>query len=127
MPQFTSGELEVMRVLWEHGELKPVEIQRTFPRAIKNPALRSVLAILLEKGHVTRKQKGKAFFYKARTRQESTFQAKLRELADQFCDGSVKSLLFNLVESEKLSDDDVRQLKKLARAEPSEAKKRGNQ
>ena len=53
MARFTEGELEVMQVLWEHGELKPGEIQERFPRGIRNAALRSVLLVLLEKGHVT--------------------------------------------------------------------------
>ena len=120
MSRFTSGELEVMQVLWQHGELKPVEIQNVFPRKIKNPALRSVLAILVEKGHITRKQVGKAYFYKARTRRASVFKSKVRELADQFCDGSMRSLLFNLVDSEKLSTEDIKELEKLAKS-----KKRG--
>ena len=40
MAHFTAGEMEVMRILWEHGELKPAEIQTHFPRPIKNAALR---------------------------------------------------------------------------------------
>ena len=43
MKPFTSGELEVMQVLWQHGSLKPAEIQARFPRPIQNAALRSVL------------------------------------------------------------------------------------
>ena len=50
MARFTEGELEVMQVLWEHGALKPGEIQERFPRGIRNAALRSVLLVLLEKG-----------------------------------------------------------------------------
>ena len=59
MSRFTQGELEVMRILWEHGELKPAEIHAHFPRKINNPSLRSYLAILLEKGHVVRAPGGK--------------------------------------------------------------------
>lgn len=125
MTRFTVGELEVMQVLWAHGKLKPAEIQERFPREIKNPALRSVLAILVEKGHISRKQVGKAFFYQAKAKRESVFKAKVRELADQFCDGSMRSLLFNLAESEKLSDEDVEHLKKLAKSNQSKPKKRG--
>ena len=33
MPRFTAGELEVMRILWEHGEMKPAEIQAHFSPA----------------------------------------------------------------------------------------------
>ena len=50
MSRFTPGELKVMRLLWEHGELKPAELQERFPEPIKNPALRSYLTTLLEKG-----------------------------------------------------------------------------
>jgi len=114
MPQFTPGELEVMHILWEHGEQKPGEIQAKFPREIKNSALRSFLSILLEKGHISRRQKGKAFFYRAKTRQTSAFQSKLRELVDVFCDGSTESLLLNLIRSEKLSADELLELKRLA-------------
>ena len=35
MAHFTAGEMEVMRILWEHGELKPAEIQEHFPRPIR--------------------------------------------------------------------------------------------
>ena len=65
MPRFTPGELKVMRLLWEHGELKPAELQGRFPEPIKNPALRSYLTTLVEKGHVTRRRVGKAYYYKA--------------------------------------------------------------
>ena len=56
MPRFTRGELAVMRLLWKHGEMKPSQIQRLFPEPIKNPALRSYLTILFNKGHVGRRK-----------------------------------------------------------------------
>jgi BlaI family penicillinase repressor len=123
MPRFTDGELEVMRVLWKHGEMKPAEIQAEFPREIKNPALRSYLTILLEKGHVTRRLKGKAYHYKAKTSRESAFRATYRMLADTFCDGSTESLLCRLIKSENLSDAELLELKRLADEERSTSQK----
>ena len=115
MAQFTTGELDVMRILWEFGELKPAEIQSKFDREIKNPALRSYLTILLEKRHVTRRLVGKAYLYRAKTQQKTAFRSVIRELADQFGDGSVRSLLFGLVESEKLGDEDIEELMRIAK------------
>ena len=92
MPHFTKGELEVMRILWEHGELKPAEIQRRFPWELKNPSLRSYLTILLDKGHVVRRRIGKAYFYKAKTRRDSAFRSMVRDVARVCCDGSVEVL-----------------------------------
>ena len=116
MPRFTQGELEIMRILWEHGELKPAEIHAQFPRKIKNPSLRSYLAILMEKGHVVRRRVGKAYYYKAKTRRESTFRAMLRELTRVCCDGSVETLLCQLIRTQKLSEADLLELKRLSEA-----------
>lgn len=113
-PRLTSAELEVMQILWEHGELKPAEIQDQFPRSIKNPALRSVLGILVDKGHVARRKEGKAFFYQAKTRRQSVFRSMLREVADVFCHGSSDALLMNLIKSQKLSEEQLIELKRMA-------------
>jgi len=114
MPRFTQGELEIMRILWEHGELKPAEIHAHFPRRIKNPSLRSYLAILLDKGHIVRRRIGKAYYYRAKTRRESTFRAMLRDLARVCCDGSVETLLCQLIRTQKLSEADLLELKRLS-------------
>lgn len=114
MSQLTAGEMEVMQILWQHGELKPAEIQARFPRRIKNPALRSYLSILLEKGHVTRRQQGRAYYYRAKTRRQSVFRLMLRDLVDTFCNGSTQALLCNLIEFEKLSEEELLELKRLA-------------
>ncbi len=120
MPRFTPGELKVMRLLWEHGEMKPAELQGRFPEPIKNPALRSFLTTLLEKGHLTRRRVGKAYYYKPATRPRSAFRSMLGELVDAYCGGSVETLVMNIIRAEKLSEDDLIALKQLAdRGDPT--------
>ncbi len=119
MPQFTRGELEVMRILWEHGELKPAEIHAHFPRRIKNPSLRSYLAVLLEKGHVVRRRVGKAYYYRAKTGRQSTFRSMLQDLTQACCNGSVTNLLCTLIRTEKLSEEDLLELKRLSDERPA--------
>ena len=114
MPRFTPGELKVMRLLWEHGELKPAELQERFGEPIKNPALRSYLTTLLAKGHVVRRRVGKAYYYKAVTRSHSAFRTMLGELVEAYCGGSASTLVMNLIRSEKLSESDLIGLKWLA-------------
>lgn len=94
--------------------MKPSEIQALYPEPIKNPALRSYLAILLQKGHVSRRKVGKAYHYKAVTRQQSAFRETLEEFIDAYCHGSAQALLMNLIRSEKLSEDELLALKRLA-------------
>jgi predicted transcriptional regulator len=122
MARFTPGELAVMRILWQHGELKPSDIQQRFPEPIKNPALRSYLSILLEKGHVTRRKVGKAYFYRAKTREQTAFRSTLRDLVQAYCDGSTRSLVMHLIRSEQLSEKDLLELKRHADDPPDVSK-----
>jgi predicted transcriptional regulator len=119
MPRFTAGEMEVMRILWEHGELKPAEIQERHPRPIKNAALRSYLSILHAKGHVGRRRKGNAFYYRPKTKRESTFRSMLSDLVNTFCDGSIEALLCHLLAKEKLSHEELLELQRMAQEQPA--------
>ncbi len=115
------GELDVIRILWDHGELKPAEIQHRFPRPIKNAALRSYLSILVEKRHVTRRAVGKAYFYKAKTKRESAFLRTMKDLIDGYCAGSPEALLMALIKSEQLSETELLRLKRMAEEDAASA------
>ena len=110
---FTAGELEVMKVLWAHGPLKPAQIQAHFGRPVRNETLRSALRVLLEKGHVKRTKAGKAYFYEASTPREGTFKRMTRKIADVFCGGSPATLIAQLIQSEKLSAEDIAELQRI--------------
>jgi len=122
MNGFTKGELEVMQVLWDHGLLKPADIQEHFARPIRNAALRSVLLVLLEKEHVVRVRKGRAYYYKAKTPRQRTLRKMTQQLAQIFTGGSSAALIVQLIKSEQLSDDDIRELKRITheKERPSE-------
>jgi len=120
MKTLTPGELEIMQVLWQHGSLKPAEILEQLDRPLTNPALRSVLRVLTEKGHVTRQKKGKAYFYRAKSAAPTAFKKMADRLADIFCGGSAFELIAQLIKTENLSDDDIRQLQELAQEKAGE-------
>jgi len=120
MKTLTPGELEIMQVLWRHGSLKPAEILAQLDRPLTNPALRSVLRVLMEKGHVTRQKKGKAYFYRAKSAAPTAFKKMADRLADIFCGGSAFELIAQLIKTENLSDEDIRQLQELAQEKAGE-------
>ena len=110
MDSFTPGELEVMEVLWQHGSLKPAEILEHLERPITNPALRSVLRVLIEKGHLTRKKKGKAYYYSTKKKAPTAFKKMANRLADVFCGGSSFELIAQLIKSEELSEEVISEM-----------------
>ncbi len=124
MARLTEGEMEVMQVLWERGEMNPSDIQDRFPRPISNMALRSVLRVLMEKGHVKRKKKGRAYYYQAKTAREQAMKKTIRRMADVFAGGSPLALIAQIVKSEKLSEKHIQELQEIV-SETSNTKNDG--
>ena len=102
-----QNELEALRILWEKGALKPAEIQSHFSWPIENATLRSVLVNLVEKGHVTRKLRGKAFFYGARVKKTALLQNMLHTMARVFAAGSKQELIAQLVRTGDMKPEDL--------------------
>jgi BlaI family transcriptional regulator, penicillinase repressor len=119
-----QNELEVLRILWERGELKPAEIQSHFSWHIENATLRSVLVNLVEKKHVSRKLQGKAFFYAARVPKATLLQNLLQHLARVFAGGSNRELVAQLVETADLNPADLMLLRQTAAETTSPRTKR---
>ena len=124
--RLTPGELKVMRLLWQHGEMKPPEIAQLYKPPIKNAALRACLSVLVDKKHVTRRRDGRAYYYKAVTPERRAYKTMLRDLIDNFCDGSARQLMLNLAEEEKLSEDDLRAIKELTESGKAPVGQRSN-
>ncbi len=125
MHDFTPCELEVMQVLWRRGALKPAEIVAQLDRPLTNAALRSTLRILTEKGHLARKRKGKAYYYRPKKSTPVAMKSMARRLADLFCGGTSFQLIAHLIKTESLSADDLRQLKAIAEQRAANAKSTG--
>jgi predicted transcriptional regulator len=102
-----QNELEALRILWEKGALKPAGIQSHFSWPIENATLRSVLVNLVEKGHITRKLRGKAFFYGARVKKTALLQNMLHIMARVFAMGSKQELIAQLVRTGDIKPEDL--------------------
>ena len=114
MNELNETEYEVLRILWESGELKPADIQAGFGWEIENATLRSVLRNLLDKGFLVRKKEGKAFVYRARSRRGTQFVRSMERMAEIFTGGSKTDLILELLRHEKLSPDELATLQKSA-------------
>lgn len=114
MADLNKNELEALRILWGRGALKPAQIQADFSWPIENATLRSVLAVLLEKRLVTREKCGKAFFYQAKGSPGSVMSRMARLMAHVFSGGSAAGLIAQLIQSERLSPDEIEALRRVA-------------
>lgn len=115
MVDLRDNELEAMRILWESSDpLKPGDIQERFAWEIDNGTLRSTLKVLVDKGHIHRSKAGKAFFYRPLSTRERVLSGIVGRLSRIFTGGSPAELIAQLVKTEKLSPEEIEELRQIA-------------
>lgn len=122
IPDFNRTQLHIMQILWAADDaLKPADIESRFEWPIENATLRSVLALMLERGDLEREKRGKAFHYFPSKGKSSAISDIFSGLAKVFGSGSRVGLLAQLIEDESLDPDEVRQLQEIANSLPDKA------
>ena len=110
--KLTKFELEIMDALWDLGTASVREIQECLPEK-KRPAYTTVQTIvyrLEEKGAVRRIKKiGNAHIFEAVVTRKAAHRRLIDDLLDLF-GGSAQPLMAHLVETGKLTLEDVREL-----------------
>lgn len=124
MSELNENEMEALRALWRGGAQKPAEIQARFSWKIENATLRSVLALLVEKKLVSRGKRGKAFFYRAAASPRGVLSRLTRTLAHVFTGGSTAGLIAQLLRTEKLTAEEIRELRAVAAERADDASKK---
>jgi len=114
LPRLSNLEMQILEVLWEHGASSVREIQEKFP-ATKRPAyttVQTMVARLEAKKAVRRAKKiATAFIFEAAIPRD----AARRRLIDDFLavfGGEPQPIMTHLIESGRLSLDDVQEAEK---------------
>jgi BlaI family transcriptional regulator, penicillinase repressor len=113
--KFTTPERQVMDEFWNRGRLSIREIQESFPEADRPPytSIQSIVYRLEEQGAVRRVRKiGNAHIFEAVTSRQEAGDRALEDLLSLF-GGRTQTVMAHLVESGKLTRDDIRETEKL--------------
>ena len=117
LPKLTKVELRVMDAVWRVGPASVREIQEALP-AKNRPAYTTVQTMVYRleaKGAVTRVKKiGNAHVFEAAISRESTQRRLIDELLN-FFGGKIQPVMAHLVESGRLTLDDVKEAEKTLR------------
>ena len=112
IPKLTTYELQLMETLWELGLASVRELQEALPTN-RRPAYTTVQTMvyrLEEKGALKRVKKiGNAHIFEPVITRQGTHRRLVEELLELF-GGSAQPLMAHLVESGKLTLEDVREL-----------------
>lgn len=107
----TERELDVLKVLWELGESKVRDIHAAMCRRedCAFTTVQTLLRIMAEKGLVKQRQENRALLYRPNHTRE---QVSSRFLSRVF-DGAIDQLVLNMLQAEKVSPDEMRELELL--------------
>ncbi len=123
LPTPTPRELELLKVLWEHGPRSVAEVRRLLRTADDwRPApntVQTLLRIMATKKLVTYSAVGRTFIYAPVFSREETASRFL----DRVFDGAASRLVHSLLKAEKIPRDELEQMRQLinaARKKPSQ-------
>jgi len=110
----TPAELEVLHVIWERGPSTVREVMTALnqerPRAYTS--VMSLMNVMVEKGLLGTKPKGRAFLYSARISQARTQSEIVKDLLGRVFDGSASALVTHLLEQAKPDGDELDEIRK---------------
>ncbi|MCP3916058.1 MAG: BlaI/MecI/CopY family transcriptional regulator [bacterium] len=115
-PAISETEMHVLKVLWDEdaGTVREIrDLLRKRRRRWAYTTVQTLLNRLREKGYVARDESGMAHVFRAAVTRDRLIGWRLKELADQVCEGASTPLVLNLVQSQPLSDDDIAKLRRL--------------
>ncbi len=104
-----------MDLLFQRGRATAADVQRELQDAPSYSAVRALLRILEEKGHVRHEQDGPRYVYVPRHALQSARRSALRHVVQTFFDGSAEQAMAALIDGSgrTLSDDELRRMGEL--------------
>src|SRR2546421_12499004 len=111
-----ENELDLLKMLWEHGPGTVREINAFSRRKGRRWAYTTVLTMLQRlqtKGFVTSDKSGVAHVFRPAVTRDRLLRQRLKDLANQLCEGTATPLLLALVEGQRFTTEEISQFRQL--------------
>ena len=113
--RLSRRERQIMDVLYQLGEATAAEVQERMPEPPSYSAVRAMLRILEDKGHIAHHEDGPRYVYAPTVARDTARRSAVSHLLKTFFDGSVEQALAALLDGaeRKLSRDEIDRLSRL--------------
>lgn len=115
-PSVSDSEREILLVLWDRGPLTVRGLQDGLTERGFEWQRSTVITLvqrLEKKGYVKSDRSGHAFVFRASVSRTDLVNQRLREVADELCEGASRPLLLAFAQQQNLTKGDVADLRKL--------------
>ena len=108
-------ERQILDILYQRGQATAADVQSALPEPPSYSAVRALLRILEDKGHVRHQQDGPRYVYLPTVARENAKRSALRHVLRTFFDGSAEQAISALLDesSTKLSPAELDRLARL--------------
>lgn len=122
--RLSRRERQIMDIVYARAEASATEVWQSLPDRPSRTAVRTLLRILEEKGHLRHEKRGRQFVYHPIRPRRGAGQSALRQVLHTFFDGSLEeAVAAHLAHpGSELSPDELKRLAKLI----NEARQKGS-
>ena len=103
-------ERQIMDIIYTRGQATAAEVVAALPDPPSYSAVRALLRILEQKGHLRHQQEGPRYLFLPIVSRERARRSALRSLVKTFFDGSPAQAAAALIDQSELSDEDFSRL-----------------
>jgi len=123
-PPLSRRERQIMDIVFTRGEATAAEVAADLPDPPSYSAVRTLLRILEEKGHLKHREDGPRYVFAPTENRERASRAALRRVVETFFEGSLASTVAALVDAEagKLSAEELKRLEAIVKAAKSKSR-----
>ena len=102
-----------MDALYRLGSAPAADIRDAIPNPPSNTAVRTLLTILQEKGHISSRREGMRYIYEPTVSKDEVAQTTIQTVVDTFFGGSIERVVATLVNSKEstLTEEQIENLK----------------
>jgi predicted transcriptional regulator len=113
--ELSRRERQIMDAIYAAGAATAAELVEILPGNPSNSTVRTLLRILVQKGHLKQKHDGQRYVYRPKRSRPKAAQGALRRVVQTFFDGSVEQTVEGLLQSPdlQLSDDELDRLQRM--------------
>lgn len=108
-------ERQIMDIIYSRGTASATEVMESLPDPPSYSAVRALLRVLEEKGHLRHKQDGQRYVYSPTVERDRAKRSALRRVLQTFFDDSAEDAVAALLDisQENLSDDELKRMENL--------------
>lgn len=112
LTNLSRRERQIMDIVYRTGTATAADIRGELADPPSDSTVRTLLRVLVEKGHLKHKQDGPRYIYSPTLSAEKAKRSALKQLLTTFFDGSAPQAMATLIDmsSSKLSPEELKQL-----------------